>query len=871
MRDRRLLGALCTSAALAASVGIVVYADVMKEAGARFTAKSATVSALRPDAEYGDQGARGGAQPVVASIGTDKFDYKPGETARISGAGFQAFESVTLEVDHVDGRQDGEGHEPFFAFADQDGRVNAEWLVNPDDSLHAVFVLTAAGATSGRTATTIFTDSAIMVVDDQGADDYPGQKDLNFLTVDYAVVGKVTVTWGWDDTAWSGNNTGDACVLFDTGGNPGFANYAMCATVEKTPAVFKSVRLYSCGDSRADRCDQPNSQIMSFSTAGTGALVVANADPFGVPSSPYYTQAHTNGNKCDARTGCYRNDTVATVVVNLADVGATAAKLINVCSYPSQIPNSAPSECVITPDSGFLTIVKVDTLAGDTTKFTFNSSAASQGGVSSWDINGSGSQSLISFPAGTYNLNEAIPAGWTLDSASCALQTLPTSTATGTPLASPVNGSANAGVSGFTIQAGLETVCTFTDSKRASLKLVKEVINNNGGTAAVGDFVLKANGTTFTSGVSQVVAVGTYALTEVANVTGYNPGSWVCTGGGTQSADGTSVTIAAGENVTCTIINNDIAPSLTLNKILIKDNGGTANESDWTLSATGTGQTPTNLSGPGAAGSADVVSTDSFKADTYTLAESSGPTGYTASAWTCTNGVTVGADNKITRALAQSTTCSITNNDESAHLIIKKVVVNDNGGSKHATDFKFKVNGGTATTFIQSSDQDHGENTVDVSAGNYSVVEDALPIAGYETTYDNCSGAISSGETKTCTITNNDVKAGPAFATVQSALLFDTATFTGLRPNAPGTAASVTFSLWTTANCAAGSQVGASESRPISIVNNVPTATKMIGVPVSGPVGTTGTYYWKVEYSGDQYNESKSECGTEKIDVKFVQ
>src|SRR5262245_14114657 len=68
------------------------------------------------------------------------------------------------------------------------------------------------------------------VVDDAGADESssPGQKDLNFLTVDYAPTtpGTLPVTWGWDDTAWSGSNTGDACSLFDTDGD-GKANNAM--------------------------------------------------------------------------------------------------------------------------------------------------------------------------------------------------------------------------------------------------------------------------------------------------------------------------------------------------------------------------------------------------------------------------------------------------------------------------------------------------------------------------------------------------------------------------------------------------------------------------------------------------------------------
>lgn len=73
----------------------------------------------------------------------------------------------------------------------------------------------------------------ITLVDDQGADDEPGQKDLNFLTVDYAPVDGIDVTWGWDNTAWSGNNTGDACTLFDVDSD-GFANYSLCITVDKS-------------------------------------------------------------------------------------------------------------------------------------------------------------------------------------------------------------------------------------------------------------------------------------------------------------------------------------------------------------------------------------------------------------------------------------------------------------------------------------------------------------------------------------------------------------------------------------------------------------------------------------------------------------
>ena len=102
--------------------------------------------------------------------------------------------------------------------------------------------------------------------------------------------------------------------------------------------------------------------------------------------------------------------------------------------------------------------------------------------------------------------------------------------------------------------------------------------------------------------------------------------------------------------------------------------------------------------------------------------------------WSCTGtGTQNGAS--ITLGLAQSATCTITNNDQPATLIVKKVVVNDNGGTKQAQNFSFQVNGGSAQAF-----QADGQNDLTVNAGTYNVVEPA--VAGYATTYDNCSGVV---------------------------------------------------------------------------------------------------------------------------------
>lgn len=93
-------------------------------------------------------------------VQTDKFDYMPGETAVITGYGFAASETVTLQITHMDGRNDGNGHTPFDVMSDGDGRLTATWYVDPDDSLGSKFLLTATGALSARTAAYVFWDAS---------------------------------------------------------------------------------------------------------------------------------------------------------------------------------------------------------------------------------------------------------------------------------------------------------------------------------------------------------------------------------------------------------------------------------------------------------------------------------------------------------------------------------------------------------------------------------------------------------------------------------------------------------------------------------------------------------------------------------------
>ena len=285
----------------------------------------------------------------------------------------------------------------------------------------------------------------------------------------------------------------------------------------------------------------------------------------------------------------------------------------------------------------------------------------------------------------------------------------------------------------------------------ATLTLQKTVTNDNGGTALDTAWTLTAAGPSTISGTEgqaaitgAIVPTGTYTLSESGGPGGYTAGTWSCAGAADLNPND-GLALASGETVTCTITNNDNLPSLTLNKIVVNDHGGTAAEAAWTLTASG----PTTLSGTGAAGAADVVSGAGFSAGTYTLSES-GPAGYTATAWTCTNGVTV-ASGQITLGLGQTTVCSITNDDLPAS--IGDYVWNDADGQGDQDEAAAGLNGVTVNVYrddgdgvfepglgdtLAGTDVTDGAgayNVASLSAGAYFV--DVLGPAGYTLTTAN--------------------------------------------------------------------------------------------------------------------------------------
>jgi hypothetical protein len=204
-----------------------------------------------------------------------------------------------------------------------------------------------------------------------------------------------------------------------------------------------------------------------------------------------------------------------------------------------------------------------------------------------------------------------------------------------------------------------------------------------------------------------------------------------------------------GNNNPFDCINNPGATRLTLSKTVVNTNGGTKVASDFTLSATATGQTTVS----GTAGTSTTSLTGSYGPTNivgnveYTLSESGGGTAYTAGTWSCSGtGVTWSSSTptKVTVAAGGSATCSITNTANIAAPSIASVMkwtLNDRltltgyrsggGGTSKATFTLYKDASGVA--LCDASTQVFTETVNVIDSGTDPVPGTAATTTGYTT------------------------------------------------------------------------------------------------------------------------------------------
>jgi hypothetical protein len=129
-------------------------------------------------------------------------------------------------------------------------------------------------------------------------------------------------------------------------------------------------------------------------------------------------------------------------------------------------------------------------------------------------------------------------------------------------------------------------------------------------------------------------------------VPGYSDSDWVCVGGDQTDAD--TVVVGLGDDVTCTITNDDIAPRLIVIKHVINDDGGTAVASAFTIFVTADDPSPASFAGEEVPGT--VVTLD---AGEYSVTEPLHPGYHVSFSEDCTGTIGIG----------ETKTCIVTNDD----------------------------------------------------------------------------------------------------------------------------------------------------------------------------------------------------------------
>ena len=495
------------------------------------------------------------------------------------------------------------------------------------------------------------------VPDSGGANNGPGQKDLTQMGwfEDLTTPGGpfIDLFWSWDEITVSGNNTLDGCALFDNNNNT-LIDFAVCATIERKSGqsagmFLKAVTVYTCVDSRNDRCGGPT--LKSYTAAD---IIGGGLKPNPLNNPPLANdELLTNTDPFTEGAG-YPYDTTVRLKIRRAYLPANSG-LTNVCSYPSQQPNSDPSDCNNPPGSGYLQIVKnAHETEAPYTNFTFN--VTSYPSVDNGENNCPAGTpcvrtvtqqktAMLSLLVGSASLEEVLPAGWSLAKSYCGADT---GTAT-----NPLN---------VTIDSGVIARCTFDNTRDSgTISIIKLV--NDGGT-----FTLKImSGATLIAKQDNVGNTGTLAATSVPTGSytlseeGYGAtdllnytSTYSCTINGaanTLAGSGITIDVSVSKNdaINCTFTNTRISGYLQIIKNVIN----TADPEH-----KGPDAFQYNING-GAWVSFSAQGNETFPVDpslTYTVTEKAAP-GYTATYSNCTN---------ITVASGQTQTCTITNTAQQA-------------------------------------------------------------------------------------------------------------------------------------------------------------------------------------------------------------
>jgi uncharacterized repeat protein (TIGR01451 family) len=316
---------------------------------------------------------------------------------------------------------------------------------------------------------------------------------------------------------------------------------------------------------------------------------------------------------------------------------------------------------------------------------------------------------------------------------------------------------------GVIVLLGERMRCTAVN-QTAQLTLLKLVVNDDGGSAQPAAWTLTADPGTNAFGLTTVSVAGAaapsaantfnvrpghvYTIGETSAVTGYAQVKLQrFNGTGWDDVVGWDVSVPALGQATYRIVNDDIAPKLTLVKQVTNNDGGTAEPDEWTLTATSA--EGINLSGT--SGAPEVTSQPVTANEAYTLNELNGPSGYDWTTLSCTGYPnTTKAAPAISLQPGDDVTCTFTNDDQPGNLTLLKVVDDTNGGSAVPADWDGMLLAQRGADAQLSFD--HNE-TKAVPAGVYTL-DELQNVANYTWSNLTCSPGATSMDDKTVTVAN---------------------------------------------------------------------------------------------------------------------
>ncbi|HEX3088025.1 MAG TPA: hypothetical protein VHQ23_05175 [Ilumatobacteraceae bacterium] len=412
-----------------------------------------------------------------------------------------------------------------------------------------------------------------------------------------------------------------------------------------------------------------------------------------------------------------------------------------------------------------------------------------------------------------------------------------------------------------------------------SIQAYKLLGDDHGGLIAPEEFQLLLDGQPMEQSIDIPVTPGPHTVSE-ADVFGYTLVGILCTDNtGDQISDDGDLMVEAGQQILCEVVNDEIAPSITLTKELIEDDGGAAVPEDFALTVNDV------------AVAQGMPFTDIMANEVAVVSEEPNP-GYTTASIVCTSDIadspnTTSVEDssslELTPVLGENISCVITNDDVAPTVTITKVVVGSPrapgtfqmllGGLNAAQGVAIPVKANTALAVGEVLDNAYVSNVSCVDIGDPDMAPLDSPLVLIE------------GENALCTVTNtlknvdgavdlSITKTDNGLDQVAGGDSFDyTITVDNLGPGDPSGAVTVTDLLPAgltfvdaPANCTPSGQTLACDIDPADVQVDDDPVVLIVTVKADADA-TTGTYTNLAYVTTPQDPISEPTCQTESNNV----